>query len=132
MKISTQQWLEYAKTDLLNCERVIDDEQLTNIVAFHSQQAVEKCFKALIEELELDIAIPRIHSLIRLHNVIESHLPETIEIRELLVLDKVYTSSRYPSDIGMIATGKPNLKESKQLFEIATRICDLVIQTIDN
>jgi len=58
-------------------------------------------------------------------------LPKTIETRELLALDKVYTSSRYPSDIGMITTGKPNQKESKQLFEIAKRICDIVIKTID-
>jgi HEPN domain-containing protein len=50
MKISTQQWLDYAKADLINCERILDDEFLTAIVAFHSQQAVEKCFKALIEE----------------------------------------------------------------------------------
>jgi len=50
MKISTQQWLEFAKADLVNCERIFDDEFLTSIVAYQSQQAVEKCFKALIEE----------------------------------------------------------------------------------
>ena len=51
MKASTQEWLDFAKADLLNCERILDDEFLTSIVAFHSQQAIEKCFKAIIEEL---------------------------------------------------------------------------------
>ncbi len=75
MKASTQQWLEYAKADLVNCERILDDEFLTNIVAFHSQQAVEKRFKALFEEN--DLTIPRIHSLIRLCQLIEGFCRET-------------------------------------------------------
>jgi len=41
MKASTQQWLDFAKADLLNCDRILDDEFLSAIVAFHSQQAVE-------------------------------------------------------------------------------------------
>ena len=65
MKASTQEWLDFAKADLHNCERILDDEFLTSIVAFHSQQAVEKCFKAMIEEKNL--AVPHIHSLIRLY-----------------------------------------------------------------
>ena len=103
MKASTQQWLDYARADLLNCSRILDDDYLTAIVAFHSQQAVEKSFKALIIEKEL--IIPRSHNLVRLHNIIESFLKQPIDIRELLSLDNVYISSRYPSDIGMIPSG---------------------------
>ena len=69
MKPSTQQWLEFAKADLINCQLILEDEFLTTILAFHSQQVVEKCFKALIEEKNLDV--PRIHSLVRLYQVIE-------------------------------------------------------------
>ncbi len=47
MKQATSNWLNFAKADILNCEKIIDEEFLTNIVAFHSQQAVEKSFKAL-------------------------------------------------------------------------------------
>ena len=41
MKASTQQGLDFAKADLINCERIIGDEFHRAIVAFHSQQAVE-------------------------------------------------------------------------------------------
>jgi HEPN domain-containing protein len=41
MKAITLQWLEYAKADLKSCENNINDDFLTNIVAFHSQQTVE-------------------------------------------------------------------------------------------
>ncbi len=128
MKASTQQWLELAKADLLNCERILDDEFLTSIVAFHSQQAVEKCFKALIEEKNL--TVPRIHSLIRLYNIIEDFLERPFEIRIILALDSVYTSSRYPSDIGMIATGNPTLQEAREFYESAMNIFDEITKLI--
>ncbi len=128
MKASTQQWLEYAKADLVNCERILNDEFLTNIVAFHSQQAVEKCFKALFEEN--DLIIPRIHSLIRLYQLIESFLNVSFEPRDLLALDSVYTSSRYPSDIGMISTGKPTQQDALELYTIAKNIFEVISKLI--
>ena len=39
MKTSTQQWLELAQSDLRSCENNLHDNFVTNIVAFHSQQA---------------------------------------------------------------------------------------------
>jgi HEPN domain-containing protein len=50
MRAKTKQWLEFAQTDLRSCENNLNDEFVTNVVAFHAQQAVEKTFKALIEE----------------------------------------------------------------------------------
>jgi HEPN domain-containing protein len=52
MRATTRDWLTFAQKDLVNCERILDDEFLTNIVAFHAQQALEKGFKAIIEEFE--------------------------------------------------------------------------------
>ena len=129
MKVSTRQWLDFAKADLLNCERILDDDFLTTIVAFHSQQAVEKCFKALIEEKNL--TIPRIHSLIRLHSVIESFLDRPINTHELLAFDSVYINSRYPTDIGLIPTGKPTLQDAKEFYESAKQIFDEISKLID-
>ena len=129
MKTSTRQWLDFAKADLLNCERILDDDFLTAIVAFHSQQAVEKCFKALIEEK--DLTIPRIHSLIRLHNVIEGFLDQPINPHELLAFDSVYINSRYPSDIGLIPTGKPTLQDAKEFYESAKQIFDEISKLVD-
>lgn len=129
MKASTRQWLDSARADLLNCNRILNDEFLTAIVAFHSQQAVEKCFKALIEEKNL--TIPRIHSLIRLYSVIESFLKQPLETRDLLSLDSVYSSSRYPSDIGMVETGKPTQQEASEYYESAKNIFDVITKLID-
>lgn len=129
MKPSTQQWLEFAKADLINCQRILEDEFLTTILAFHSQQVVEKCFKALINEKNIDI--PRIHSLVRLYQLVEGFLKNPIEIRELMALDSVYTSSRYPSDIGMIATGKPSRQDALALYESAKKIFDTITELID-
>jgi len=53
MKILTKEWLNFAKDDLDVAARILDDEHLTNMVAFHSHQAVEKCFKAVAEEKEI-------------------------------------------------------------------------------
>ncbi|MBN1927475.1 MAG: HEPN domain-containing protein [Prolixibacteraceae bacterium] len=124
MKASTRQWLEYALADLRSCEKILDDDFLTTIVAFHSQQAVEKCFKALIDEN--NIVIPRTHNLIRLHKIIENFLTQPIQINNLLVLDSVYINSRYPGEIGIIPSGKPTLEEAMELFEIAQNIYKMI------
>lgn len=42
-------WLKAASDDLDNIGYIIKVDHLTNIVAFHSQQTIEKSFKALIE-----------------------------------------------------------------------------------
>ena len=60
MKDTTRQWLSFAEIDLRTCEKLLNDDFLTSIVAFHSQQVIEKCFKAIIEEKELQLA--RIHT----------------------------------------------------------------------
>jgi len=124
MKTTTQEWLNFAKADLISCEKMLDDDFLSNIVAFHAQQAVEKCFKAIIEENNL--TIPHIHNLIRLYNLIEPFLKHEIDKRELMTLDNVYTASRYPSDFGLIETGKPTQIEAKELYECASKIFEMI------
>ena len=129
MKASTRQWLEFAQTDLRSCENNLNDEFVTNVVAFHSQQAVEKAFKALIEEK--GIRMSRIHNLTRLYALTESFLISTIDEIELEMLDNVYTSSRYPGEIGLLSTGKPTMKESKELYDIALKIYFIISQSIE-
>jgi len=55
MKEITQAWLDAALDDLRAIERMDGDVALTNIVAFHAQQSVEKAFKALVEESETPV-----------------------------------------------------------------------------
>jgi HEPN domain-containing protein len=117
MKAITQQWLEYAEADLKCCENNIGDEFLTNIVAFHSQQTVEKCFKAIIEENGLKLE--RVHNLFKLYSKIETEINFEIDIEKLELLDKVYTTSRYPGEVGLMPFGKPNTDEVTEMYEFA-------------
>lgn len=129
MKQTTLQWLNLAETDLRSCENNLQDEFVTNIIAFHAQQAVEKSFKALIEEKGIEV--PRIHNLIRLHSIVEKFIINPISQRILDALDNVYTNSRYPSDIGMSSMGKPTLTEARELYENAKMIYNSIQKTIE-
>ena len=53
MKQLTKEWLKAAGDDLIAIESLINNPILTNIVAFHSQQAIEKSMKAVIEEFDI-------------------------------------------------------------------------------
>jgi len=126
MKTITKQWLEYAKADIKSCENNIKDEFLTNIVAFHCQQTVEKCFKAIIEENELDFK--RIHSLFKLYKIIKNKINFSVDIDKLEQIDKVYTTSRYPGDLGLMPDGKPSTKQANKMYEFAKEIYDKTIK----
>ena len=59
MKKQAENWLKSAKDDLILIEEIINNDLLTHMVAFHSQQAIEKSFKAILEEKEAKV--PKIH-----------------------------------------------------------------------
>lgn len=107
-------------------QKIIEDEFLTNSVAFHAQQVVEKCFKAVYEEKELKV--PRIHSLLRLYDAISEHLDFDIDENMLEKTDAVYTETRYPGDIGMLPEGKPSHTAAKELYEFAEYIYNSTMQ----
>jgi HEPN domain-containing protein len=50
MKKISEEWLKAAKDDLRVADKIIADETLTHMVAFHSQQCIEKSLKAVMEE----------------------------------------------------------------------------------
>ncbi len=129
MRDITQQWLNYAETDLKTCEEILSNDFLTNVVAFHSQQVVEKCFKAIIEENNLQL--PRIHSLSRLYGTVQNIIIFEVNQEMLQKSDTVYTTSRYPSDLGLIPEGKPSIKLAQQLYEFAKNIYYKTIETIN-
>ena len=120
MKAITQSWLNYAEIDIQTCKKLLDDEFLTNSVAFHAQQTVEKCFKAIFEENELKVL--RIHNLMRLYDKISRFIDYTVDEDLLEKTDTVYTETRYPGDIGMLPEGKPSMDEAKELYKFADYI----------
>jgi len=128
MKTTTLHWLEFAKVDLLTCEKLLDDVFLTNVVAFHTQQVVEKCFKAIFEDKGLNL--PRIHDLTRLYNKLADEISYEIDLTLLQELDTLYTSSRYPGDIGLMPDGKPTTELANQLYEFAKYIYEKTFEML--
>ncbi len=120
MKAITQEWLNFAKTDIIVAKNSLSDEFITNAVAFHSQQTVEKCFKAIIEEN--DLRLKRIHNLIKLYQIVEPLIDFPVDKEKLRQIDEVYTTSRYPGDLGLMPDGKPSCKEAKEMYEFAKEI----------
>ena len=126
MKVITQQWLNFAKADITVAKNSLPDEFLTNIVAFHSQQTVEKCFKSIIEENSL--RLKRIHNLIKLYKIVEPLIDFNICKENLEQIDKIYTASRYPGDLGLMPNGNPSSEEAKEMYEFAKEIYDNTIK----
>jgi HEPN domain-containing protein len=120
MKAITKEWLDRAKDDLDTIEKILDDAHLTNVVAFHAQQAVEKTFKAVIEEFQLGFV--KTHQLEFLFGATKAHLSFKIDLTMLKRLDEVYIEARYPSDMGLLPYGKPTAEDAKKFHEFAKEI----------
>ena len=46
-------------------------------------------------------------------------------------LDKIYTSSRYPGTIGMLAAGKPTKAEAAEFYENAKQIYEMILKILE-
>lgn len=128
MKLISKEWLNTAYQDILTIEEIIDNNLLTNVAAFHAQQAVEKSFKAVIEEN--DLILPKIHDLIRLYNIIETYLNFDIDIELLREINEVYSDSRYPGELGLLPNGTPTLQDAARFKEFANYIFKSIKNTI--
>lgn len=131
MKSLTEAWLDAAKNDLDVIVRIIGDDHLSHIVAFHAQQSVEKCFKALMEEHEVDAR--KVHSLVTLYAKIENFLPgEKLDHRMMRILDSLYIDARYPGDLGLLPEGLPTQDDAKSFQAFALAVFELVLCTLKN
>jgi HEPN domain-containing protein len=117
MRAITREWLARAADDLAAAKVLLAREDLTNVVAFHAQQALEKALKAAIEELRLDLV--RTHSLVRLYELIRSHYPVIEDLDMLDRLEAVYITTRYPGEMGLLPYGKPVPEEAAAFYYFA-------------
>ncbi len=119
-----QEWLAKAGEDLATVEKLLDDDGLTNIAAFHAQQCIEKCFKALIEKAGK--SVPRVHDLVRL-SALAAEIAEFTSYEAVLIeLSTIYLDSRYPGSTGFLPSGKPALQDVKRYHQAADEIFRLV------
>jgi CRISPR-associated protein Cas1 len=77
-----KEWLKASLSDLMNIEAISDNVFLTHIIAFHAQQAIEKSFKAMIENQNQKI--PRVHSLRKLIELVDTKIEYDLELIKLL------------------------------------------------
>lgn len=124
MKKLTEEWLQAAKDDLDVIERILSDEHLAHIVAFHAQQSIEKVFKALLEEH--DIEMHRIHNLVTLYGKVEDFVGKDIDLPLLKTLDSLYIEARYPGELGLLPSGRPKLDDARRFREYAKWIFEKV------
>ncbi len=120
MKLITEEWLKRARDDLDVAKEIIVREHLTNMVTFHSQQAVEKSLKAIVEEFE--IGFVKIHNLERLIGIVNQRMDLDVDLNFIKRLDEVYISMRYPSDLGLLPSGKPTIQDARELYEFAENL----------
>jgi HEPN domain-containing protein len=125
MKQTTREWLLAAEDDLIAAKKLVGEDRLTNVVAFHCQQCLEKCFKAVIEEQG--------KSSIKSHDLLRLQLNANIQIGEsetilLGIINEVYIDARYPGDLGLLPHGKPTIAE----VETFIGFCEAIFFKITN
>jgi len=119
-----QGWLDSAYTDLRSIEHLIDDDFLTNVVAFHAQQSVEKSFKALLAFH--GEPVPKQHSTLTLYGLVQEFIDIFINEELLSAFDDLYIDSHYPGNFGLMPYGKPTLEDAQEFYALANDIYDYI------
>ncbi len=127
MKTTTKEWFIAAEDDLLSAKKLIDEDRLTNIVAFHCQQCIEKSLKGIIEEQSLPSL--KSHDLLRLLDTsgVQISPEETIMLE---TINEVYIDARYPADLGLLPNGKPTVEEAESFIVFTEAIYRRLKQSI--
>jgi len=128
MKEITREWLKASADDLAAARHLLNIPELTNLVAFHAQQCLEKALKALLEEKNTQNF--KSHDLVRLNNLIKPFivLPN---VETLKSLNELYIDSRYPGDLGLLPNGKPSVFEANELTGYATTIYTIILKYLE-
>ena len=119
-KPQAKEWLKAAKDDLDSISYLINAPHLSNIVAFHAQQAIEKSLKAIIEYYQLSLI--KTHNLEKLYKHIQEQIDFEIDYDMLEVINELYIEARYPGEFGLLPSGKPSLKEAYEFFDFAKEV----------
>jgi HEPN domain-containing protein len=113
-----------AEKDIKNASIIIEEEDLTNIVAFHCQQAIEKYFKAYI--LAKDKPLLKIHDLPKLYGIIRTITDLKIDEDMLSVVNETYIEDRYPGELGLLPNGMPSIELVKSFLDFTKQIAEKI------
>jgi len=121
MRKQAEDWITLADKDLYAAEIMSNEDfSLTNIVAFHCQQAIEKYLKAFL--IENNVPLIRTHDLVRLNGMIKDIRDLGIDEEKLIVINEVYSDSRYPGELGLMPDGTLSDSQAKKFIEYAKEI----------
>ena len=124
MREQAKSWMESASFDLLLIEEICENELLTHMVAFHSQQAIEKIFKAVLEEHEERVS--KTHDLTMLSEKIKKLLNIEFDYDILDQMNELYIEARYPTELGLLPKGKPTKEIANQFYKYAEKLYKLI------
>ena len=122
------EWIKAAYLDLENIKYIVDVEHLTSVTAFHSQQAIEKSFKSLVQKKYNKVKNQ--HDLLKLYESV-ADLITIDETDNLDTLNQLYINSRYPGDMGLLPYGKPTLEDAQEFYEFAQDIFNQVCSILE-
>jgi HEPN domain-containing protein len=129
MKETSEQWLHAAEDDLRVVARIASDEYLAHVVAFPSQQCIEKSRKAIIEEYELGHI--RIHNLSRLFEIVRPKVTFDVDVVLVETLDKLYIDARYPGELGLLPNGKPTRGDAQRFYRFAQSLYEQIRRMLE-
>ena len=130
MKKPVKDWVFFAERDLETAEILIkNDAPLTNIIAFHCQQAIEKYLKAFLVKNEIPIV--KTHDLIKLNDMIKEIEDLGIDEKKLIVINEVYIETRYPGDIGLLPNGLPTNEQAHKFIEYTKEIKGIISKELE-
>ena len=131
MKRQVEDWIILADKDLHAAEIIFkEDYPLTNIVAFHCQQTIEKYLKAFL--IEKEIPLIKTHDLIRLNGMIKETIDIGIDENKLMIINEVYLESRYPGELGLLSEGMPTSRQAKEFIEYAKEVKTIIQNKLKN
>lgn len=126
----SKEWVKAAKVDLGVIHEIIDNDCLTTMTAFHAQQSIEKCLKALLELYNQEV--PKVHSIQKLLKRTSEYITIDVSGEIIIKIDTLYIESRYPGDMGLLPYGEPTSKDATEFYELAKKIYNLVIKIVNS
>lgn len=95
MKKAANEWLKFARFDLLTIESIAKSIFVSQSITFHAQQAVEKSIKAYL--VANNKRFPKTHDIGKLLDIIrEVDVDLSKKLRHLEILTEYAISFRYP------------------------------------
>ena len=125
-----KEWLKASNYDLEVIREILENEHLTHMSAFHSQQSLEKSLKAILEFHNQ--AVPKIHNIKKLLKLTKEYMSFDIEIDAIIKIDTLYIESRYPGDMGLLPYGQPTLEDAKEFYDLALRVFEVISKLIED